>query len=67
MKIKHVFIDNWEQPGEAWWKEVESRPTEPLIEATFEIKLSFEEYKKLLAQDENKTTPGASSCPAPSP
>lgn len=48
MKINNVLIENWKAPGATWWNGVESKPDEPLIEATITFKLSFNEYRKLL-------------------
>lgn len=48
MKIHDVRINNWQPPGETWWNDVEARPTEPLIQATLAMTLSYAEYKKLL-------------------
>lgn len=51
MKINNVHILNWKAPGEEFWKEVEKRSSEPLIEAVITMTLSGEEYQKLLASD----------------
>lgn len=51
MKINDVTITNWEPPGDKWWRSVEERPSEPLIEATIAMTLSWTEYRELLARD----------------
>ena len=48
MKINDVQIINWESPGDKWWASVEARPSEPLIEATITLTLSWAEYHELL-------------------
>lgn len=53
MKIDDVEINNWNEPGEEWWKRVRDRPLESLIEATFKITLSWTEYRELFDR-ENK-------------
>ncbi len=57
MKIHHVEITNWCSPfikwwdnGAKWWAHVESRPDEPLIEATMTLTLSWREYNALIEQ-----------------
>lgn len=58
MKINNVTILNWEPlgnpPGTEWWKNVEAKPDEPLIEARIDFKLSHREYHKLLDQSKMK-------------
>jgi hypothetical protein len=51
MTINDVHITNWKEPGDSWWDSVQQRPTEPLIEATIKMKLSWNEYRELLAKD----------------
>lgn len=51
MKINDVRIENWTPPGFVWWRRAEDNPDEPLIEATISMKLSWREYKELLARD----------------
>ncbi len=51
MTIDHVVITNW---VEGFWKDVASRPDEPLIKATIEITLSHSEYHALLDSDQRK-------------
>lgn len=53
MKISEVQINNWEPPGEEWWRGVAARPDEPLIMATLTVTLSWNEYRELLRHDEN--------------
>ena len=55
MKINDVQIANWKAPGDKWWKGVEDCPTEPLIEATMTMTLSWVEYEKLLTWSERNT------------
>lgn len=59
MKIEDVVINNWQAPGEGWWSGVEARPTEPLIDATIKLTLSWNEYRALLDRDERMETPTA--------
>jgi len=47
-EIQNVRVENWSPPGKEWWDEVKSRPDEPLIEATFVLKLSHTEYHWLI-------------------
>lgn len=49
MKINDVHITNWEAPGDKWWDDVAKRSSEPLIEATMKMTLSWEEYKALIS------------------
>lgn len=48
MKINDVRINNWTPTDRTWWDGVEARPTEPLIEATITMTLSWDEYRELL-------------------
>lgn len=48
VNIHDVRIMNWHPPGDNWWREVEARPNEPLIEATMAMTLSWAEYRELL-------------------
>lgn len=51
MKITDVRITNWQPPGDKWWAAVEARPSEPLIEATISMTLSWAEYHELLERN----------------
>jgi len=62
MTIEDVKINNWEAPGEKWWDTVQSKPTEPLIQATIRMTLSWDEYEKLLAQGERNTGSESKPC-----
>jgi len=53
MKIHDIKVTNWQSPGKDWWDKVQERPDEPLIEATFELGLTWNEYQKLI-KDDNK-------------
>lgn len=48
MKINDVHITNWQEPGGPYWDDVKQRSSEPLIEATIKMTLSWEEYEDLL-------------------
>jgi hypothetical protein len=48
MEIHDVFIDNWTSPGNEYWDKVRKERTEPLIKATIEMTLSWNEYQELL-------------------
>lgn len=50
MTIHDVKVNNWESPR--WWKDVKVNPDEPLIEATFKMTLSWNEYHAMLTQVE---------------
>lgn len=54
MKINHVKIDNWTDPGSEYWDMVAANPDELLIQATMSFTLSHKEYMSLCAQDEGK-------------
>lgn len=51
MKINNIHITNWEEPGGPYWDNVKERHSEPLIEATMKLTLSWDEYETLLAED----------------
>lgn len=63
MKIENVVINNWNAPGAEWWSGVEARPTEPLINATLTLTLSWEEYHALLNKDERTEAPNDQTHP----
>lgn len=48
MKINHVLVTNWSAPGGPWWDNIKQHSSEPLIEATIQMTLSWEEYQELL-------------------
>ena len=50
-EIKNVVVHSWTPPGNEWWDFVESKPTEPLIDATIRVVLSYGEYVQLLRKD----------------
>lgn len=54
MKITDVKTNNW-FPG--FWEAVTARPTEPLIDTTITMTLSYAEYKDLLKQNEKHPDP----------
>lgn len=51
MKINKVEILNWENPGDKWWNNVQAKPSEPLIEASMKMTLSWDEYHAMLEKD----------------
>ena len=57
MKINDVRVNNWNAPGEKWWKSVKECPSEPLIEATMTMTLSWSEYRELLDKDQRTAAP----------
>lgn len=52
MRIDDVNVLNWKPPGNEWWKTVEARPGEPLIEVQMTMMLSWDEYQEFLRRDE---------------
>ena len=54
MKINDARINNWQPPGDKWWAGLKARPTEPLIDATISMTLSYAEYEELLARNERE-------------
>lgn len=59
MKINNVNIGNWETPGPEWWDRIQARPNEPLIEATIQFTLSWNEYRRLLDTAEKEELPNS--------
>lgn len=54
MKINDVTIMNWTSPGNEYWDTAETNPDKPLIVAKITMTLSYNEYMKVLDQDEHK-------------
>lgn len=56
MKVTDVRIMNWEPlgnpPGTEWWRQRESAPDEPSIDAVLTMRLSLNEYQELLRKSE---------------
>lgn len=46
--VADIKIDNWQAPGEEWWDTVQSKPDEPLIQATIKLTCSWNEYQQLM-------------------
>jgi len=54
VKLDHIEITNWFEPGHEYWKSVQAKPSEPLIQATISMTLSWNEYHELIKRDEEK-------------
>lgn len=64
MTIRDIHVTNWEAPGGPYWDKVKERHTEPLIEATMKLTLSWDEYHAMIAKartPDNLTGGGASA------